>query len=29
MQALLTTNDLILLGCFLIALAMPLLDRRR
>ncbi len=29
MQALLTTNDLILLGCLLIALVMPLLDRRR
>ncbi len=29
MQALLTRNDLILLGCLLIALVMPLLDKRR
>ena len=29
MQALLTINDLILLGCLLIAFAIPLIDRRR
>jgi hypothetical protein len=29
MQALLTRNDLILLGCLVIALVVPLLDRKR
>ncbi len=29
MWAFLTSNDLILLGCVLVALAVPLLDQRR